>query len=428
MRRYTIPSSCVLIAMLVCAACLLSCAREERAPRPVAEFKDDPEAHALYDRMLRTIRSAPSLYYESAYRWEYEGFKFGVDYRIWMKKPNYTRIESRSIGGDREGVLVGDGDYFWIYWPTGRPAFPGTDSPEYERTRLTSYMKKYAPEGGHSIAHDIALLDGDIHLTILEPSIFHGYDDPMQPFLVAVRSLGREKVGEEECSVVEAIFMDGQRLKQFWISERDNLPRRMKQVVAGENAVVTEESLSVIAVGTDMPPDLFAWQPPEGWVEFRRLQLEDGLLKAGTQAPEFDLELADGGRFRLSDHRGSLVWLVFWKSGCQPCRWEFPLLEEIHKAYRDSGLVIVGVNVYDDKEIARNFLAKTSVTFPCIADKSGRADEVLHNEYQTIPGMSGVPLNYIVGRDGNVLEAWYGCEERAELQKRIGKYFEISPQ
>jgi hypothetical protein len=33
-------------------------------------FKNEPAAHAIYQKMLRSLREAKSLYYESRYSWE----------------------------------------------------------------------------------------------------------------------------------------------------------------------------------------------------------------------------------------------------------------------------------------------------------------------------------------------------------------------
>ncbi|GAG51114.1 unnamed protein product, partial [marine sediment metagenome] len=48
------------------------------------------------------------------------------------------------------------------------------------------------------------------------------------------------------------------------------------------------------------------------------------------------------------------------------------------------------------------------ITFPNVIDASDAAVEVYREDY----GGGGVPLNCIIGRDGKVVDAWYGYRER----------------
>ena len=38
-------------------------------------------------------------------------------------------------------------------------------------------------------------------------------------------------------------------------------------------------------------------------------------VQVGTTAPDFELDQAGGGKLRLSDLRGEVVMLVFWRAG-----------------------------------------------------------------------------------------------------------------
>jgi peroxiredoxin len=96
-------------------------------------------------------------------------------------------------------------------------------------------------------------------------------------------------------------------------------------------------------------------------------------------------------------------------------------LQELFVKYRDKGLVILGFNSADDKKIALDFMAENKATFPTILDASDAAQKVQFQGYRG----SGVPLNYIVGRDGKIVDAWYGYERghrraKAALQKTGG--------
>jgi peroxiredoxin len=74
--------------------------------------------------------------------------------------------------------------------------------------------------------------------------------------------------------------------------------------------------------------------------------------------------------------------------------------------YKDRGLVILGLNASDDKQIALEFMRENCATFPTILDSSDAAVKTSFGDYRA----SGVPLNYIIDREGNIVDAWYGYE------------------
>ena len=104
-------------------------ADEPKPKQPAVAFEDEPAAHALYNQMIETMRTAKSLSYVSNYRAEREGRTVReCNYRVWLKKPNYFRVESENTSpavvlllGKLGGTLIGDGKTLWIYWPEGRP-------------------------------------------------------------------------------------------------------------------------------------------------------------------------------------------------------------------------------------------------------------------------------------------------------------------
>jgi peroxiredoxin len=77
----------------------------------------------------------------------------------------------------------------------------------------------------------------------------------------------------------------------------------------------------------------------------------------------------------------------------------------------DKGLVVLGVNTSDDHQIAMNYLKTNQVTFPNVLDNSDTANRVLLLKYETLMGMSAVPLTYVIDRKGKVVDAWYDHQE-----------------
>jgi hypothetical protein len=285
--------------------------------RPDAVYEEEPEARALYEKMIETMRNAESLSYTSDYMWESEGEEIGrCTYTIWMKKPNYFYVETVTEKGKKGGIIVGDGDYLWIYWPNKRPRFAVEEDREiYEKTSSKVYMKKATPVGKHSIGHEVAGLGAGMCMSIIDPSTFHGYTDSLQPYIDWIRGMGTEKVAGEECDVIEVSYMKHQRSWYLWLSRQDHLPRKLKQVVRVSYDIIMHELWSKVTIDAEVPTEKFVWVPPDGWQLWSKPDSQDLLLKPGQDAPDFELNLVDGSKIKLSDYRGKVVWFYIWRAG-----------------------------------------------------------------------------------------------------------------
>ncbi len=82
-------------------------------------------------------------------------------------------------------------------------------------------------------------------------------------------------------------------------------------------------------------------------------------------------------------------------------------LQTLHEKYHGKGLVLLGFNCSDNREIALEFQRENGVTFPTIVDSSHVAIMVEFRDYKA----SGVPLNYVIDKEGKIVDAWYGYEE-----------------
>jgi len=266
--------------------------------------------------MIEAMRKADSLSYVGRYVIEGRA-RQECTYRAWLKKPNYFRVEMDYANGKTGGILIGDGSDLWIYWPKGRPKWSfekSNDSEADQNARLTCYMTEPAPVGGHSIGHKTGSLGGGL-MPILDPSTFHGYTDSLQGYLDGVKSLGTEKVDDEDCDKIELSIMKHQRSWYLWLSKRDHLPRKLKQIVRVSYDLIMNEDWSSVTLNADISDTMFVWKPPKGWTQWKKPEPEEMLLKPGAKAPDFELALADGKPVKMSDYHGQVVWFYIWRAG-----------------------------------------------------------------------------------------------------------------
>lgn len=414
-NKVVLWSMVVVVVVLGCLAIYFFGPAQRREPSditfedesPDVTFEDEPEARALYEKMIETMRNAETLSYKSAYREEAESEELGrCTYTIWMKKPNFFYVETINEANKNKGILIGDGQYAWSYWLNGRPWFRGEDNDAYEKSRFDVYMKEPAPPGKYSIGYAVVLKKSN-YFPILNPSIFQGINNTLELVIDWMQNPGVEKVGDEDCNVIEVSYANHQRSHYFWISRRDNLPRKLKEIVRGSYDIITHELWSEVTINDEIATEKFTWTPSEGWQQWHPPSAEDKLLKPGQQAPDFELLAADGSKIKLSDYRGKVVWLNFWRVGCPPCREEIPYLEKLHRKYGSKGLIVLGFDFADDRQIALDFLHQNSVTFPNILDSS---DEAIKTGFMTY-GATAAPVNYILDREGKIVAAWLGYEK-----------------
>ena len=119
----------------------------------------------------------------------------------------------------------------------------------------------------------------------------------------------------------------------------------------------------------------------------------------GSPAPDFELALYEGYRAnlgastRLSALRGQIVVVNFWASWCPPCRDEAPDLEATWRAYRDRGVMLLGVDVLDTETDATTYLKSFNISYPNGLDVQQRISKNLYR-------ITGQPETFVIDRQG----------------------------
>ncbi len=124
--------------------------------------------------------------------------------------------------------------------------------------------------------------------------------------------------------------------------------------------------------------------------------------QASKTAVTRDPKIIDAQAYQklLEQYRGKPLLVNFWATWCEPCRDEYPMLNELAKQYGPQGLKVVGVSMDDDGDLIlmRRFLARYKPVFPNYRKKAG--SEAAFRQ-AVLPGWTGsLPVSIFYGKDG----------------------------
>jgi len=128
-------------------------------------------------------------------------------------------------------------------------------------------------------------------------------------------------------------------------------------------------------------------------------------------------DTTDGSTIRSEDYVGSVLVVNFWFAACPPCRYEAPDLAEISAKYAADGVQFLGVNVYDERAMARSFETDFAIPYPSVLDVA--TGEIRLAFSGQLPP-NGVPTTIIVDRSGRVAARLSGAiMDRAVFEDMI---------
>lgn len=113
----------------------------------------------------------------------------------------------------------------------------------------------------------------------------------------------------------------------------------------------------------------------------------------GLDAPQFSLNDLSGKSLKLSDLKGSVVFINFWASWCQPCRDEMPSIQGLYSNFKGNDKFRLITILYRDKpEKAISYLKENNLDLPLWIDREGKAAVAY--------GLTGVPETFIIDKRG----------------------------
>ncbi|MCB9856106.1 MAG: TlpA family protein disulfide reductase [Phycisphaerales bacterium] len=216
------------------------------------------------------------------------------------------------------------------------------------------------------------------------------------------------------CHVVEVSYdATGLQRATICLGQEDFIVRSVivpRPIPAAKNitpSVVSAEIFMArnVAINREIAAKSFSLALPNGY----RVQpfvaptprRSNGMLAAGTNAPDWTLQDVEGNDVSLKSLRGKVVVIDFWASWCGPCKMAMPYLQKLHDKYKDKPVKVFSVNCRERRgdAAARKYIQDNKLTYPQLFNGDDTA-----NAYM----VRGIPTMYVIGTDGKILHAERG--------------------
>ncbi|PKL80490.1 MAG: hypothetical protein CVV25_04070 [Ignavibacteriae bacterium HGW-Ignavibacteriae-4] len=135
------------------------------------------------------------------------------------------------------------------------------------------------------------------------------------------------------------------------------------------------------------------------------------LLNEGDTIPDFTINKGQVDEWSLSDLRGRVVYIKFWRSNCSNCRVSIPFLVEKYKEINDEGFVVVTVTSDITEKVSLDKTAQFITEYKMndwinIYDGETKKTSIFKNY-----SIFGTPNGYLINKKGIIVKRIYPHEE-----------------
>ncbi len=148
--------------------------------------------------------------------------------------------------------------------------------------------------------------------------------------------------------------------------------------------------------------------------------------REGSLAPDFVISDFDGARHRLSDFRGTPVYVNFWATWCIPCQREIPDMQELADRHKDD-LTVISINRAEPLDRAEAFFdnieklnGEPGVSFTV---NGLDLDDTLYNEYRGL----GMPVSVFIDANGKVVKVFNGLIDISIMEESVAAAIASAP-
>jgi len=137
-----------------------------------------------------------------------------------------------------------------------------------------------------------------------------------------------------------------------------------------------------------------------------------GKLSVGDKAPAIEVEKFLKGTPVTGYEKGKTYVVEFWATWCGPCVQSMPHISHVQKEFKDKGLTIIGVNVWEDDKYNAETLKNVETFVAEMGDKMAYtvaydgAAKKMDEGFMKAAGRRGIPSCFVV--DGESKVAWVG--------------------
>lgn len=185
------------------------------------------------------------------------------------------------------------------------------------------------------------------------------------------------------------------------------MPRMITVIVMGV-AFVGLLYAATRPLGSDAQPSIYI-------IGSARAGMQIGQIAPGSRkapgSPRLALTDADGAPVALGGFAGRPVWIIFWKTACQPCEAEAPDIAAAYAEHQSDGLVILGINAWDTVEAVRDYTSEHSLKYPIAIDPAG--------SFIGAYGAWGAPTHYFIDSAGIIEARQFGPMTRDLIEESL---------
>lgn len=138
-------------------------------------------------------------------------------------------------------------------------------------------------------------------------------------------------------------------------------------------------------------------------------QLAPGTAPAGQ--PALVLAGIDGAPISLADYEGRPLWIIFWKTACEPCEAEAAEVAAAYAAHGGDRLALIGIDVWDSATVVRDYAAQHPLDYPIAVAGSSAAMDAY--------GVWGAPTHYFIDAAGIIRDRYFGPMTRTLIDESL---------